>query len=177
MVCFTTIIPHSALAKNYNGNNNNDSYTNNQYSSYSNDYSGNSHCHSSSSVCYNNGYNPAWYQAQMDWNSGQYSISSGGNNSCPTGHSTYYCNGWNQGYQDLWAQWTYNQAQRLNLVNSPQQTQCSDVNTNIKGNGNTVNNIITQGQAANYGNGDPNDGRGSNGGELPTCRILCSVIK
>ena len=64
---------------------------------------------------------------------------------------------------------------RIKLSNSPTQTQGSDVNTNIKGNNNHVTNAINQNQAANSGNGG-NEGSGG-GGDLPTRRILCSVIK
>jgi hypothetical protein len=51
--------------------------------------------------------------------------------------------------------------------------QGRDANTNIKGNNNHVTNVINQ--AANSGNGG-NKGSGGSG-DLPTCRILCSVIK
>jgi hypothetical protein len=43
------------------------------------------------------------------------------------------------------------------------------------GNNNHITNVINQNQAANSGNGG-NEGSGG-GGDLPTCRILCSVIK
>jgi hypothetical protein len=99
------------------------------------------------------GFTTGWYAAQSDWNNGAYSYSSGGdpNQGC-NNHTQQYCNGYYDGYTKLWAQWQYNLAHGLNLVNSPQQTQGSDVNTNIKGNGNTITNIINQGQASNSPN-------------------------
>jgi hypothetical protein len=105
-----------------------------------------------SSTNYYTGHDAGWYQAQTDWNSGQYGVYSYGNNACPDGHSKSYCNGYHDGYNELWNQWIYNQEHGLNFVNSPQQTQGSDVNTNIKGNDNTVTNIINQGQASNSPN-------------------------
>ena len=97
------------------------------------------------------------------------------NQGCTKHHTQEYCNGFYDGYTKLWAQWRYNLAHGLNLVNSPAQTQGSDVNTNIKGNINHVTNVINQNQAANSGNGGHTGSVG--GGDLPTCRILCSVIK
>jgi hypothetical protein len=141
------IVPHSALAKHSdNNNNNNYSYSSTQSSSYNNNNG------EVSSTNYYTGHDAGWYQAQTDWNSGQYGVYSYGNNVCPDGHSKSYCNGFHDGYTALWKQWIYNQEHGLNFVNSPQQTQGSDVNTNIKGNGNTVTNIINQGQASNSPN-------------------------
>lgn len=97
---------------------------------------------------YNVGYNDGWYKVQADSNSGQYSVQGGGWNVCPDGHTKSYCQGYVDGYQQLWAKWTYNQAHGLNEVNK--QSQSSDVTTNIKGNDNSVTNIINQGQ----GNGN-----------------------
>lgn len=103
---------------------------------------------------YNVGYNDGWYTAQSDWNNNVYSAGSGGNpnQGCTSDHTQQYCNGYYDGYTKLWAQWQYNLAHGLNLVNSPSQSQSSDVNTNIKGNDNTVTNIINQGQASNSPN-------------------------
>jgi hypothetical protein len=143
MVGLITTLPHSALAKHYDSNNNGYSYSSNQYTYSSGDTNSNSASH------YDTGHNDGWYQAQTDWNSGQYGVYSYGNNVCPDGHTKSYCNGFHDGYAQLWNQWIYNQEHGLNLVKSPHQTQGSDVNTNIKGNGNTVNNIINQGQASN----------------------------
>jgi len=168
MVGLITILPHSALAKHYDSNNNSYSYTNTQYS---NNNDGQSH--------YNNGYTDGWYTAQSDWNNNVYSSDSGGNpnQGCTKHHTQEYCNGYYDGYTKLWAQWQYNLAHGLNLVNSPTQTQGSDVSTNIKGNNNHVTNVINQNQAANSGNGGNKGSGSSSGGDLPTCRILCSVIK
>jgi hypothetical protein len=103
---------------------------------------------------YNNGYNDGWYTAQSDWNNNVYGEYTNGNpnQGCTSHHTQQYCNGYYEGYSKLWAQWQYNLAHGLNLVNSPTQDQTSGVNTNIKGNDNTVTNIINQGQASNSPN-------------------------
>lgn len=62
-------------------------------------------------------------------------------------------------------------AHGLNLVNSPTQTQGSDVNTNIKGNNNHVTNVINQNQAANSGNG------GDNVAVAATYRLVGSYVR
>lgn len=177
MVGLITILsPHqqAAMAKKYDGNNNSYSYTSTQYSN------NNGCCSNDGQLRYNNGYNDGWYTAQSDWNNNVYSTDSGGdpNQGCTRHHTQEYCNGYYAGYTKLWAQWQYNLAHGLNLVNSPTQDQTSAISTNIKGNGNTVNNIVTQGQAANSGN-DPSssDSGGSGKGDLSGCRFLCSLIK
>jgi hypothetical protein len=161
-----TMVPHSAYAKKHNDNNNY-SYSSTQYSNNNGDTTTN----------YNNGNNDGFQTAQTDWNNNVYSADSGGNpnQGCTSHHTQQYCNGYYDGYTKLWTQWQYNLAHGLNLVNSPQQDQTSAVSTNIKGNDNTVNNIITQSQAANSGN-DPS-GSSSGSGDLSGCRFLCSVIK
>jgi len=71
---------------------------------------------------------------------------------CTKHHTQDYSNGYYDGYSKLWAQWQYNLAHGLNLVNSPTQDQTSGVNTNIKCNDSTVTNIINHGQASNSPN-------------------------
>jgi hypothetical protein len=77
-------------------------------------------------------------------------------------HSDNFCAGYSDGYSNWWHQVDQN--------TGVQQGQLSNVN--IKGNDNRV--TVNQGQSV-QGGSDTSGGSGS--GDLPTCHILCALIK
>ena len=77
-------------------------------------------------------------------------------------HSDNFCAGYSDGYSNWWHQVDQN--------TGVQQGQLSNVN--IKGNDNRV--TVNQGQSV-QGGSDTSGGSGN--GDLPTCHILCALIK
>jgi hypothetical protein len=108
-------------------------------------------------ACYDLGYHKGSVDASSDYNNNR-----GYDSSCPSGHSENFCVGYSVGYNNWWHQVYQNTA--------IQQGESSNIN--IKGNDNRV--TVNQGQSV-QGGSDINGGSGS--GDLPTCHILCALIK
>ena len=102
-------------------------------------------------ACYNLGYHKGSVDASFDYRSDR-----GYDPSCPSGPSDNFCAGYSDGYSNWWHQVDQN--------TGIQQGQLSNVN--IKGNDNRV---------TVQGGSDTSAGIGS--GDLPTCHILCALIK
>ena len=109
-------------------------------------------------ACYDLGYHKGSVDASFDYNNNR-----GYDSSCPSGHSDNFCAGYSDGYSNWW-----HQVDQQNT--GIQQGQLSNVN--VKGNDNRV--TVNQGQSV-QGGSDTSGGSGS--GDLPTCHILCALIK